>query len=378
MPSPTDLDSSQVASMASTGFGLTVVSNAAKRGVMERGDAEMYVLRALRFAREHVHRRAGWFLHFVDWRTGARAWGSEYSTIDTALFIAGALYAAQVFPDNAEIGSLAGELYQDLDFTDVLTDGGLKPDKRTLSMAYFDESGYTPAQWDMYAEQKILLILGLGHPSHPLPADAWLAFGRDTSRLPGGDLVMGEGGALFLHQYSELYLDFRRFNDGFPNYFENGRRMTSYQRDLAVAGSPFETLRQGFWGFSAGDSPIGYRVWSALYHQGTVCIGCVGGSAMFMPSEVLRDLAGWKDGAYGARLWGRYGFVDSLDLDQSWFSPVVLGITKGPEYISVANTDPATSIWQDFMRIPAIERGMARAASALKQSHESVGPLAQD
>jgi hypothetical protein len=99
---------------------------------------------------------------------------------------------------------------------------------------------------------------------------------------------------------------------------------------------------------------------------------------MFMPAEVLRDLAGWKDSAYGAQLWERYGFIDSLDLDQSWFSPVVLGITKGPEYISVANTDPATSIWQDFMRIPAVERGMARAASALKQGSESVGTLAQD
>lgn len=42
--------------------------------------------------------------------TGERAWNSEYSSIDTALMISGALFAKQYFND-PEISSLADELF---------------------------------------------------------------------------------------------------------------------------------------------------------------------------------------------------------------------------------------------------------------------------
>src|SRR5206468_2779471 len=116
-----------------------------------------------RFARDHVMRRNGWFTHFVDWETGARYPNSEISTIDTALFMAGALYAAQIYP-GTELASIANSLYNDMDFIDMLTDGGRKPNKLTLSMAYYPERDfYNDAQWSMPAEEMMLLLLGLGH-----------------------------------------------------------------------------------------------------------------------------------------------------------------------------------------------------------------------
>src|ERR671923_117138 len=44
----------------------------------------------------------GWFYHFLDLRTGWRAWKCELSSIDTALFLAGALYAREYF-DQPEV-----------------------------------------------------------------------------------------------------------------------------------------------------------------------------------------------------------------------------------------------------------------------------------
>ncbi len=349
-----------VASIAATGFGLAVTANAAVRGMVPADYAYDYSLKVLRFCRDHVDRYKGWFLHFVDWDSGVRLWNSEYSTIDTALFMAGALYASQVFP-HSEVSDITAQLYQDMDFNAMLTDGGTQPNKKTLSMAYLPESGYTRSQWKMYAEEKLLILLGLGHPTHPLPPDVWTAFSRDRSPIEETLTVMGLDQALFVHQYSELFIDFRRFRDHYENYFINGVKVSGVHRSMAGPSSPYKTFREGFWGLSAGDSPDGYAVFNPSWDNGTVCIGCAIGSAMFSRA-VLVDAAEWKKTGYP--IWGKYGFVDSINLDRGWFSQAVLGITVGPAYLSLANLSRDTSIWRLFMRIPEIQRAIRTAEDA--------------
>ena len=350
----------RVGSIAATGFGFVVVANAARRGWVDRDFARAYVLKTLRFCRQSVARHKGWFLHFVDWETGERAINSEYSTIDTALLLAGALYAARVLEDPSA-DRLAHELYREMDFPDMLTDGGQKPRKLTLSRALWPGQPHTDGQWDMYAEHMILLLMGLGSPTHPLPREAWLAWDRSRKTLPNGKSVMGLEGTLFLHQYSQLFIDFQNYDDGFPNYHANSRVATEWHRELMSKDQRFKTLREGFWGFSAGQSPKGYEAWDPTHYAGTVCIGCTVGSAMLWPEVVLDDLVRWRHGPYAGQIWGRYGFTDSIDLDQKWFSSKVLGITVGPGYMAMANLSPETSIWRDFMQMPEIQVGLARA-----------------
>jgi hypothetical protein len=83
------------------------------------------------------------------------------------------------------------------------------------------------------------------------------------------------------------------------------------------------------------------------------------------------------NGPYRNQIWGRYGFTDSMDLDQNWFSPHVLGITVGPEYMSLANTSDATSFWKDFMKIPAIKKGLERAIASQGTVSNTNGTLPQ-
>jgi hypothetical protein len=171
-----------------------------------------------------------------------------------------------------------------------------------------------------------------------------------------------------VHQYSQLFIDFRTFMDKFGDYYKNSSLISGYHRDLRISEPKYKTLQSGFWGFSAGEAPGGfYRVYSAVYHEGTVCIGCALGSAMFLPNEVMTDMTDWYNGAYHDKIWGRYGFVDSIDLDQDWYSNMVLGITVGPAYLSLANTDDSTSVWKTFMQIPAIQNAMSRARTAAYQ-----------
>jgi hypothetical protein len=353
----------RVASIAATGFGLAVIANAAERGLIPRVEGEAYALKTLKFAQAKVPRRHGWFVHFMDWQTGERRWESEYSTIDTALFMAGALYAAEVFP-GGEVSKITRRLYRDLDFKDMLTDAGSKPRKNTISMGFKPGQGYIPAQWDMYAEQMVLLLLGLGPPSGKVPVETWTAWQAKHSQPPDGKLL-GENEALFVHQYSQLFIDFREFG---PRYHENSVALSRKHRELARNEKRYKTYKHGFWGFSAGDAPGGaYEVYSATNYRSIACIGCAAGSAVFMPDEILDDMLEWRDGAYSAKIWGRYGFVDSLDVDADWFSRYVLGITVGPIYMSLVNMDANGSIWSKFMRVPEIKTAIARANAANKK-----------
>jgi hypothetical protein len=85
---------------------------------------------------------------------------------------------------------------------------------------------------------------------------------------------------------------------------------------------------------------------------------------MFMPEVILADAANWLKSPYKEKIWGRYGFTDSIDLDENWFGSRVLGITAGPAYMSMANIEADTSFWKEFMQIPEIKVGMAKAKSA--------------
>lgn len=384
-------ESSRRASIAATGFGLATVATAARGGEVSRAFAEHYCERALRFAVDHqkAMTRNGWFLHFIDWRDGSRWGNSEYSTIDTALFLAGAITCRETFP-TPEMRRLADMLYGAVDFVDMMTDGGKKPGKRTLSLSYRLEptgkhaAGYSPYQWDHYAEHALLLLLGLGSPSaaHRLPPDAWTAWARERRTIGAeapslqGKSLVGFDRALFTHQYPQLFVDLEGKRDASGmDFFENAKLATEYDRALCRAETGSTTFGQGFYGLSAGDAPpppgsdpesTRYEVNTPtrpLPRAGTACLGCVPGSAEFSP-EVLSDVAAWCKGPYASRIWGRYGLADSINLDKSpegWVSPKVHAITIGPEYLSIANLDRGRSVWSVFMRNPDVRRGLAAA-----------------
>lgn len=334
--------SNKVASMASTGFGLAVVAHAAKFQKMDLSVAREYVLKTLVFSRDHVPRYKGWFLHFVNWETGERVWKSEYSTIDTALFMAGALYASQVLND-PEITQITNTLYREMDFWDMMTDGGKRPKKRTLTLGYLPEEGYNKYQWKIYAEQIILLVLGLGHPTRPIPIESWDIWNRGN---------MGADMPLFIHQYSLLYVDFRKFDDYGRNYFSAGLKATKRQRN--------KFAHEGFWGLSAGESSNGYAVFTPKENNKTFCIGCAIGSLMFAPEDIYKDAEKWLTHSQHEKFWGQYGFSDSINTTENWYSTEVLGITKGPEYLSSVNTEESTSIWSDFMKNEFIVKAMSK------------------
>ena len=92
-------DPRRMASIASTGFGLTALCIADHRGYLPHAQVVERVRQTLHWhlnAAPEVH---GFFYHFTDVETGKRFRGSELSSIDTAILLCGMLTARAYFED---------------------------------------------------------------------------------------------------------------------------------------------------------------------------------------------------------------------------------------------------------------------------------------
>ncbi len=358
--SPFSSTNDRMASLSATGFGIAIFANASERGLISKQEATERIFRTLHFVKDYLFRYQGWLYHFVDWETGYRYRNSEISTIDTALFFAGALYAAHEL-QSPEMIQLVSKLFNEINFTDMMTDGNAHPEKRTLSMGWLPESGYLAPQWDHYAEHLAMIIMGMGSETHPLPAETWQAWRRIAAEPPISETIFGKDLSLFTHQYSHLFIDFRKIATPDEDFHMNSRLATLKNQEFCQSQShQFHTFKEGFWGLSASDSPSGYAAFSPAYFEGTVCPGCVGGSAMFLECPILAQLENWATGPYRTKLWGAYGFSDSLNVDKKWYDDEVIGITVGALYLSLANTDSQSPVWKTFHNIPEIKRGIQK------------------
>lgn len=349
-----------VSSVASTGFGLSALCVAVAHGDLKREEAVERARRALAFLRDAAPQEHGFFYHFIDARTGARQWNSEASSIDTALLLAGALTAKQCLGDD-QVSAAADAIYARVDFPWMLNGS---PD--LLSMGWTPEHGFIAARWDTYSEHMILDLLAIGSPTHPIPAAEWDAWARPVHHEGGQDYVAGVA-PLFIHQYSQAYVDFRGKCDRHGiDYFDNSRKATLAQRkfmsDLGKDPSgKYAGWSDDVWGLTASDTCRGtYAAWGAPPLEGpvdgTVVPSAPGGSLMFAPRESLDALRAMKDRF--PKTYGRYGFTDSFHPVDGCVNPDVLGIDQGITLLSAANLKDG-AVWDAFMKNPEIVRAMA-------------------
>lgn len=244
----------EVASIALTGFALTAMCIASDRRWIDPNEARERVRSTLRHLADNQEHVRGWYYHFVDRRSGDRAWNCELSTIDTALLIAGVLTAQQYYADDAEIFTLAANVYQRVDFPWIL-------DPRTglLHMGWFPETGFLRAEWANYVEEAILYLLGIASPTYPLPVRSWYLFDRQPIELCGYR-YLGRG-PLFTHQYSQAWLHLAGLRDGAPfqaDYFQNSAVATYAHRAFCLSlRAIYSDYSDDLWGVSASDSEVG-------------------------------------------------------------------------------------------------------------------------
>lgn len=344
-------------SVAATGFALTAWCIADARGWVPRTVVAERVRTTLRFVAEQHAQERGWLFHFVDAATGRRVWQSEASTIDTALFLQGALLAREYLQD-PEVTRWVGRIYGRIDWGWAL-DGG-----STLSHGWRPESGFIARRWDAYAELLGLYLLGIGAPDRALAPSTWQAWRREPRIMQGGRSFI-QCGPLFTHQYAHAWFDFREQRDRHADYWQNSVDATLVQREWSAAQrGRFAHWSEDLWGLTASDSAQGYRAWGtpgpwADESDGTLVPCAPGGSLPFAPRECLTALRRMRE-VGGARVWGRYGFVDAFNPETGWVATDVIGINVGIMLVMAENLRSGL-VWREFMNAPEVQRGLRLA-----------------
>lgn len=372
-------------SIAAVGFGLSALNIAIERGWIQRTNGAQQVLKTLQTLWNLPQGNSaggcagyhGWFYHFLDMDTGLRARRCELSTIDTALLMMGVIDAGQFFssPTNAaetRIRHLASALLHRIDWSFML-----QTNDPVLAMEWKPETGYGPARWVGYNEASCLYLLGLGVAAEAAPTAQWKAWtsGYQWRKQPGGDSWVAAS-SLFMHQYSQVWIDFRGIADAYmrskgSDYFENSRRATLAQRRYALQNPRrYPNYGPDEWGFTACDGPdqtvdgicyAGYAARGAPvgFEDGTIAPTAVAGSLPFAPEFCLPALRHLYD-TYSTQLWTSEGFRDAYNVQAHWWAQDTVGIDEGPIVLMLENYRTG-STWTRMLGSPIIQRGLERA-----------------
>ena len=375
-----------VASIAAVGFGLTAYPIGVERGQISLAAARQRVLTTLRFF-EHAQNEHGFYYHFLDMKTGKRAYKSEVSTVDTALLLAGMLFCDAYFssddPRDVRIRKLTEEIYRRTDWT------WAQPRAPAIALAWTPEAGFSAQDWSGYNEAMVVYLLALGSPSHPITSDAWTRWTSTYNRYWGtlyDETYLGFA-PLFGHQYTHVWVDFRGIRDQFMrdhnlDYFENSRRATYTQRRYAIANPRhWRDYGKNIWGMSACDGPgqstfLPYAArgvgLGAIVDDGTIAPTASLSSLPFAP-EIVLPAAHEMYQRFGSSIYSTYGFFDAFNASiketgkaqrpggaPGWVDPDYVGIDEGPILAMIENYR-SELVWRVMRGSRYLREGLERA-----------------
>ena len=399
--SPIDGGSAANSSVSIAGVGFQIASYvvADERGWQDHQEVYNRIVTILRYMRDlqapaldGISHKHGFIFHFLDTNGHGT---SEVSSVDHALFLQGALLAAEYYK-GTEVERLAHEIYDNTDWTFFADSKGF------LYLAWNPGGGpveggnWIGGPWDRYSEETAMYILAAGSTTHPIanPRTVWNNIWRP--RVQYTSLFTGERfpefvhvGALFAHQFSHAYVDFRGMRDDAQiDYFTNSVTASLVNRRFAFDlnerdPAKYDTYvhdnvaNAGVWGLSSCNRSDGYNVMQPIFSgdqsdielnndSGTVVPMAMLGSMPFISGEVERDLRYLFDHREtlftGEPIDGVYGFVNAYNPGQALsgtrhISRFMIGLDAGT---AVGNMENYRSglLWKFFMRLPEVQNGL--------------------
>jgi len=354
-------DNFTVSSIASTGFSMIALAVGAERGWLDRNQALARARLTMKSVRTKAPKANGWVYHWMHWQTGTRQWNSEVSSIDTSIFLAGAIVADAYFND-PELRSDFTTWLNSINWYWMLTDGGSKPTSKSFCMGWVPESGWITARWDDYSEQRMLLLQAMGDDTS-IPDTVWTSFKREF--VPYYGMMVMEGGPIFLHQMSESFVDFTDKEDGQGHlYWDYSRTAFLANRKYCMVNPKgFAGYGPNYWGLNACDTPDGYRApgapgWGMNEDNGTISPTGIAATVNHIPTQAfsaLNHIITTYPNSYG-----RYGFANGINAHRNWIGPHVIGIDLGMAMCAIENRRDRF-VWKQSEKNAIMKRGEQRA-----------------
>ena len=351
-----------IASIASVGYGLAALIVGVKHNWISYKKAYLRASKTLDTFVEKVEGTNGFYYHFVNMQTAKRAWNSELSIIDTAIFICGAITAGEFF--KAEVKEKAEILYKRINWKWYRNN-----DNNYFYIGYKPEQGFW-GHWDMYAEQLMLYVLGVASPTFAIDKSMYNDFIKPCADYKNiKDIIYSYTGNLFTYQFSHAWINFMNIkaDDGI-DWFENSVKATKANRQYCIDHKKkFKTYTENSWGLTACVGPKGYVGFGAkpckinltAVNDGTIPPCGAIGSIVFTPKESLKAMEYYYNKI--PKLWGKYGFKDGYNLAKGkpWISKEYIGIDKGIEVLMIENYLNGT-IWEYFMKNRFVKNGLKK------------------
>jgi hypothetical protein len=260
----------------------------------------------------------------------------------------------------------------------------------TLTHGWTPETGFYNHRWNNgYSEAHILYILALGSPTHPINEAGYQEWLSSFEWKKVYDIGYFYAGPLFIHQMSQLWLDFRGIYDSSNtkhgiDYFENSCRAAHVHYQYALK-NPMRFGRYGkyVWGLTASDGPgpasytvkgvqrtfYDYEARGAPYgpDDGTISPWVCITSLPFAPEKVLRAVR-FVMGIIFLLFGKNKGFQASFnatfpkrgDNPFGWLSPWQFGLNNGPVVIMIDNYLSGHT-WKIIKQCPHIITGLRKA-----------------
>ena len=181
-----DASSNDIASIAAVGFALPAYMIGVEHKYISYDEAYNRILNTLKTIKNNVPHSHGFLAHFVTFSSAEMIPNTEYSTIDTAIFLMGAITVGEYF--KGEIKELAKELCERTEWDFMIHD---VHNKKQFLMALFPTNPSFDIHWDHYAEQLMMYILYAGKDN----CDEYSArrlyydFDRDVGSYKGHNLI---------------------------------------------------------------------------------------------------------------------------------------------------------------------------------------------
>ncbi|MGF7231578.1 glucoamylase family protein [Arachidicoccus sp.] len=330
----------------------------------------------------------GFYYHFIDMKTGKRAWSCELSTIDTAILLAGVLTVGNYFlgknREETAIRELADNIYRRIDWQWALNGSDF------LCHGWKPETGFLPYSWDSkYSEAHLLYIFAMGSTTFPISNKGYKKWIKtfEWKKLYGIEYFYA--GPLFIHQMSQVWLDFNGITDEINrqsgiDYFENSARATRVQQLYAIDNpSHFFQYGEKAWGFTASNGP-GYRavkvngIERVFYDyvargipygpdDGTISPWAAVTSLPFAPDIVLtvikhaiEELELKKHSKYGFDASFNPTFPEIGANPNGWISPWQYALNQGPVILMIENFK-SKLIWNTLKKCPYVIQGLKTA-----------------
>ncbi len=412
----------ELISLAGVGFQLAAFCVGVERGWAARSEAEARATRILAaLASSPTITKAGLFQHFIDARDAGLikdAPENVVSTIDSAIFFAGAIVASSYF--GGEVAAIADGLVERANWRFFQAGPEAGKSQGFISLGWkpaskADATGpgsLLPYQWwDSGDEHRLVMFLAVAAPlaDHRLPPEMYYRLRRPVGQYtardgsPTGPMVyLPWSGAHFTNFFAHCFIHYAAIGPDDPSAFgvaqrprvdwwENSRRATVLHRLKAIDHSAaYPTLGPDAWGLTACDGPNGYLVpgvyptpipmlgaavetdfanWTPKddFAGGTIAPYGAAASILFEPELALRAMRHHRDVARMPgmnRVWsdpaaGGFGFADSYNLSPAWVAPDHVAIDHGPTILAIENARSGL-VWRLFHRHPAVRAGLER------------------